>query len=235
MKRIVSGICALLIAVCWSPELFSAQSTEDVSASEKLKQEAREQFLGKNAENDAPQYIIGYGDILNISIYGEGDMAALGIQATPSSGGNIPVQGVQVRIDGRVSLKHIGDVSVVGLTLTEAADYLKILFANIYEDPVITVVLLQNNSKKYTVMGKVNVPGVFPLTTPLNLVQVIARSKGFTEWANSEVSVIREKPSGRDSELFKENVLEFDYGDFLKGKKMEKNIVIRSEDIIIAH
>ena len=58
-------------------------------------------------------------------------------------------------MDGRVSLLHLGDVEAVGFTLTQWADYLKVLFATVYEDPVVTVVLEQSYSRRYTVMGKV--------------------------------------------------------------------------------
>jgi polysaccharide export outer membrane protein len=103
-----------------------------------------------------------------------------------------PKGGVPVRMDGRVSLLHIGDVEAVGFTLTQLADYLKVLFATVYDDPVVTVVLEQSNSRRYTVMGKVANPGIFYLDYPINLVQVVARCGGFTEWANLELTVVRE-------------------------------------------
>jgi len=58
-------------------------------------------------------------------------------------------------MDGRISLKDIGDVEVVGLTLDEHADYLKKLYSTIYENPIVITTLIQSNSLRYTVMGKV--------------------------------------------------------------------------------
>ncbi len=142
--------------------------------------------------------------------------------------------GVQVRIDGRLSLKHIGEVEAVGMTLTELADYLKILYSTVYSDPIVSVLLVQSNSKRYTVMGKVNIPGIFYLDYPINLVQVVARCGGFTEWANSEMTVVRDGEE-KNSPLFKGNTLKFDYDDFLKGKALERNITIQPGDIIIVH
>ena len=60
----------------------------------------------------------------------------------------------------------------------ELADYLKKLYATVYSDPVITAVLMQSNSRRYTVMGQVTQPGVFPLDYPITIVQSIARSGG---------------------------------------------------------
>ena len=141
---------------------------------------------------------------------------------------------MQVRIDGRISLKHIGDVDAVGFTLTQLADYLKKIYTSVYGDPVVTVVLVQSNSQRYTVMGKVAKPGIFYLDYPINLVQVVARCGGFTEWAKSQVTLVRKDPK-KNAELFEGNTLSFDYGDFLDGEKLEKNVLIEPGDIIIVN
>ena len=62
--------------------------------------------------------------------------------------------------------------------------------------------------------------------------QVVARCGGFDEWANSEITVVRKEPK---STLFEGNTLQFDYDDFLAGKNLEKNILIKAGDIIIVH
>jgi polysaccharide export outer membrane protein len=82
-------------------------------------------------------------------------------------------------------------------------------------------------------MGKVGAPGIFYLDYPINLVQVVARCGGFNEWANSELTVVR-KNAG-DNQLFNGNILKFDYDDFLAGKKLEKNIYLKPDDIVIIH
>ncbi len=225
--------------------LHSAQSTKDITASAQMKENTLQTVLGDKLakQKNEDEYIVGHGDILSISVYGEGTMSAAAIGETSrgkddekatdslrSKGGD----GVQVRIDGRISLKHVGDVRAVGMTLTQLADYLKVLFATVYDDPVVTVVLLQSNSQRYTVMGKVAEPGIFYLDYPINLVQVIARSGGFTEWAKSEVTVVR-KDTEEITADFEGNTLRFDYDDFLSGKKLEKNILIKAGDIVIVH
>jgi polysaccharide export outer membrane protein len=219
--------------------VFAAQSTADVPVTKEIKAKALQSVLGKSAGKrlSEKEYIIGYGDVLRVQVYGEGDMSAAGpgmAQAPRTADGPRPGQGgVSVRMDGRVSLKNIGDVEAVGFTLTQFADYLKVLFGSVYDDPIVTVVLEQSNSQRYTVMGKVVNPGIFFLDYPINLVQVIARCGGFTEWANLELTVVRK--DGEKSKLFSGNTLKFDYDDFLAGKKVEKNILIKSGDFIIAH
>jgi polysaccharide export outer membrane protein len=240
MFALKSLVQSLLIVLFLSSVAIAAQSTKDVTASDDLKRQAKTNILGKNAA-EAPvdqEYIIGNGDFLEVQVYGEGSMAVSAPSPTNDSGEGDGVRGgtsgVQVRIDGRVSLKHIGDVEAVGMTLTQLADYLKILYATVYDNPIVTVVLNKSNSQRYTVMGKVANPGIYYLDYPINLVQIIARSGGFTEWANSELTVVREN-GAKNSTLFNGNTLRFDYDDFLGGRKLERNILIKSGDIIIVH
>lgn len=221
---------------------FAAQSTADVTASSELKQSARIEVLGPQAKSFPSQeeYIIGHGDVLSVSLFGEGDMAAsprAGISRNMESGDTprFTGTGVRVMMDGRISLKHIGDVEVVGMTLTELADYLKKLYSTIYDQPIVTTTLEQSNSLRYTIMGNIAGPGIFFLDYPLTLVQALARSGSFTEWANKKVTVVREQVKEKDRGLFQENTIEFNYGDFVSGKDLEKNIMIQSGDIIIVN
>lgn len=235
-----SFLYSVLLLLLFSLPATAAQSTKDVTASDDLKNKAKSSILGSSStrQDQDPEYVIGHGDYLEVQVYGEGSMAvsapAPSAEETPGDGLRGGSSGIQVRIDGRVSLKHIGDVEVVGMTLTQMADYLKILYATVYDDPIVTVVLNKSNSQRYTVMGKVINPGIYYLDYPITLVQVIARSGGFTEWANSELTVVREN-GGKGSSLFNGNTLRFDYDDFLSGRKLERNILIKSGDIIIVH
>lgn len=219
---------------------FSAQSSADISTTDDQKRSVLKETLGSKSDTlpSEEEYIIGHGDILTVSIFEEGDMAASSpmntgggdlATDTPRSAGS----GTPVMIDGRISLKHIGDVEVVGLTLTELADYLKQLYSVIYDDPIVTTTLVKSNSLRYTVMGEVNAPGIFFLDFPMNLVQVVARAGGFTEWASRKVTVVREKIKEENQSLFKKNTLVFDYDDFISGKSLSKNVFIKANDIII--
>ena len=66
------------------------------------------------------------------------------------------------------------------------------MYATIYDKPSVTVTLVQSNSQQYTVMGQVTNPGLYHLDFPLTIVRAVARAGGFTEWAKSEITVIRQ-------------------------------------------
>lgn len=241
MKILTTTLLLVFCALGFISLGHAAESTADVSADAVLKEKARQQIMG--ASTPVPtdeEYVIGYRDILHVSVYGEGSMdVSEGIQPPAVTGGTGNTvanggflrgrgRGLEVRIDGRVSLRHIGDVSVVGMTLTQLADYLKKLYSTIYEDPILTVTLVQSNSKQYTVMGQVLNPGLFHLDYPLTIVNAVARAGGFTEWAKSDITVIRKKGAGGQT-------FTFDYDDFLKGQDLEKNIIIKPGDVIVVN
>ena len=238
-------VLIVLFALCQAGWVLAAQSTADVVADSAMKEKLRQEIVGTELQypGEEEEYVIGYGDILSVSVYGEGDMAASLARAAgrgegEGAGGDAlrrPGTGVEVRIDGRISLQHIGDVNVVGMTLTQLADYLKKLYSTVFTDPIVTVTLVQSNSRRYTVMGQVANPGIFFLDYPITLVQAVARSGGFTEWANHEITVVRQGDGLHKGEGQQKKKLEFDYDDFLKGKDLDKNIYIHSGDIVIVH
>ncbi|TKB25007.1 polysaccharide export protein [Desulfopila sp. IMCC35006] len=214
---------------------FAAQSTVDVPVSAQQKDSALKEILGADGKKMQREqaYVIGIGDILSVGLYEEGDMSATAAMKQPGEGAGGTQPGIQVMMDGRISLKDIGDVEVSGLTLAELADYLKKLYSKIYDNPIVITTLVQSNSLNYTVMGKVLKPGIFKLEHPMTLVQVVAQAGGFDEWAGREITVVRKNVSKEDAPLFKNNTLKFDYADFIAGKALDQNIFVRSGDIII--
>ncbi len=241
MVRFIAPLCCALILFI-SGNGYAAQSTADVPVSEELKESLLVEILGPRAGQIRREeaYIIGHGDILSVSIFEEGDMSAIPL---PGAGraeatGDTPrsaASGVQVMLDGRISLRNIGDVEVVGLTLTQLADYLKKLYSSVYSDPIVTTTLVQSNSLRYTIMGQVGAPGVFFLDYPITISQTVARAGGFNEWAKRNITLIRKEIQERDQNLFKGNTLKFSYDDFVTGKNIESDIPIRPGDYLMVN
>ncbi len=210
---------------------YGAQSTTPLSAEQK--EAALKELLGGNIEKMQrdKEYVIGHGDILSVSLYEEGDLAAASVPRQSESGAT--VSGIQVMMDGRIALKDIGDVEVVGLTLAELAEYLKKLYVQIYDNPIVITTLIQSNSLRYTVMGEVVKPGNYQIEHPITIVQALAMAGGFTEWADKKITVVRKKMSEADKKQFEGNTLVINYNELISGKSLESNIILRSEDIVI--
>ena len=239
----------LCFTVAWS--CWAAESTGDAPIKAETKEQYRQEIMGTKGQlKSDKEYVIGYRDILYVEVYDEGSMA-VGVNnpsSPPASKTSTEAQdfirgrgtGTEVGIDGRISLQNIGDVYVVGMTLTQLADYLKKLYSTVYDDPNVITSLVQSNSRQYTVMGQVMRPGLFHLDYPITVVKAIAQAGGFTQWAKSDITVIRQKDeiltaTGQDKDPSKVQKFKFDYDDFLKGKDPEKNIPLEPGDVVVVH
>ena len=156
-------------------------------------------------------YRIDVGDVLEINVWKEEEFT----------------RQVFVRLDGRISLPLIGDVMAAGYTPMELARSLEEKIGEIIEEPSVTVLMIATNSRVYYMVGNINSPGAFPLNTPINLLQAIAKAGGLGEWADKDNIMIVRRTSGKDEMIF------FDYKKFVKGKDLSQNILIQYGDTII--
>jgi polysaccharide export outer membrane protein len=134
---------------------------------------------------------------------------------------------VAVRPDGKISLPLLNDVQAAGLTpeqlrlqLTEAA-------GKLIEEPNVTVVVKEINSRKVFVMGQVAKPGPYPLTGPSTVLQIIATAGGLLEYADEKNIRIMRTENGKPLSL------KFNYKDVAEGKNLKQNIELKPGDTII--
>lgn len=168
----------------------------------------------KPESNPVQQYLIGSGDILEVSVWNEPDLSKT----------------VTVRLDKRISLPLIGDVVVTGISLKDLSKILTHKFSKFISNPNVVVILLESKSKRYYLIGRVNQPGEFPLDFPLTVLQALARAGGFTEWAETKnILIIRSS----DWVSGKESIQHFDYPEVIKGKNLQQNIKILPGDTIV--
>jgi len=232
---------------------WAAESGSNAAVKDDVKEQVRQEVLGgKGVSQKDREYVIGYRDILYVEVYGEGSMAigpGNGAQSPATSMGSKPEgqdfirgrgTGAEVGIDGRISLRHIGDVYVVGMTLPQLAEYLKKLYAAVFQEPNVITSVVQSNSRQYTVMGQVKAPGLFHLDYPITIVKAVARAGGLTEWAKSDITIIRQDnelipEKGQEKPAKKAQRFQFDYDDFVEGKNIEKNIQLEPGDVVVVH
>jgi len=94
----------------------------------------------------------------------------------------------QVASDGTVDLPYVHRVNVSGLEPHEIARAVRerLIQEKILSDPSVVVMIKEYRSKKITVLGQVQKPGSFPLTSGLTLLQVVSLSGGFTSIAKTD-------------------------------------------------
>lgn len=99
---------------------------------------------------------------------------------------------VKVRSDGQVTLPLLGDVAVVNLTPSGAAQQIEHRLDGLVVDPKVTVAIKDSQPASYSMVGEIKNSGSFPLHPGVGLLQAIATAGGLTEFANpSKIYVIR--------------------------------------------
>ncbi len=162
--------------------------------------------------NQPSDYVIGAEDILGILVWREAEMSG----------------DVTVRSDGMITLPLVGDLPAAGLSPEELARKIEALSSVYLTEPNVTVVARQINSRKAFITGEVNAPGVYSLSGPLTVVQLIALAGGLSEWADEKnISVMRVGDDGRTT------AIKFNYEWIRKGKRLDQNILLKPGDTVV--
>ncbi len=132
-----------------------------------------------------PDYIIGVGDILTISMFRAGRQEAVDIRVPPT---------------GKISFSFLDNIPVVGQTTEEASEEMSKLLEAYVKRPRITIVVREYNSKKVFLLGEIDRiagvpqsgPGVYPLKGKSTLLNTLISIGGHTPKADlSRVELTR--------------------------------------------
>jgi polysaccharide export outer membrane protein len=158
-----------------------------------------------------PSYIIGAADVLDISVWKEPDVSRT----------------VPVRPDGKISLPLVSDVQAAGLTPSELAADLTTRLKKYLNDPQVTIIVTEINSRRVYIVGEVARPGAFPLLPDMTVLQALADAGGFTTFANTKKIHILRTINGKQTEF------PFDYRKVLEGNNSAENIKLLAGDEIV--
>lgn len=133
----------------------------------------------------------------------------------------------RIQPDGKISLRLLGDVKVVGMTAKEIAAKLEVLLSRYYSDPKVSVRVVAYDSKKYYVYGQASNVGPRPFTGHDTLLDAVVRSgTNFLSWT-SRVKVIR--PAHDDTPV---RTLEIDVDRMVKSGDWTHNILLEPNDMV---
>jgi polysaccharide biosynthesis/export protein len=160
----------------------------------------------------AENYIIGDDDMLGINVWKEPELTA-----------SIPV-----RSDGKISLPLIGEVQASGKTPAQLKDEITARLRTYLAAPDVTVLVLQMNSQKFNILGRVVKPGSYPLSSTTTVLDAIAMGGGFQDFAKQKsIYILRKNPDGTIARIA------FNYKDVIRGKHPEANIQLKANDNIV--
>src|SRR5262249_60456854 len=147
-----TGVAALaLCGMAGAQELAKAEKPVD-------SKDAKVSSPEKAAEQ--PECIVGEGDVLHINVWKENEIS----------------QTVVVRPDGNISLPLINEVPVAGLSPLQIQKLITDKLKTILTNPQVTVTVVEVRSKMVYITGEVGRPGAYPMSTPLNVLQLMSRA-----------------------------------------------------------
>jgi polysaccharide export outer membrane protein len=163
------------------------------------------------SEPGGPGYYLGPEDVLKISVWKD---EALTVEAV-------------VRPDGMISFPLVGDLQAEGKTVDELREAIAARLAKFIPKPTVSATVTKVNSYKIYVIGKVNRPGEFLVGHYTDVMQALSLAGGLTPFAaENNIRVLRRVGN-------RQMTLPFGYGDALKGKGLEQNIVLQRWDVVM--
>ncbi len=169
--------------------------------------EAKPSAESPSAPVDPRTYKIGPEDVLSVRVWREPELSGL----------------VTVRPDGMITAALVGDIQVNGMTPEALGDKLKAAYATYINNPIVQVAVQAVRSKKYYVTGQIQRTGAFPLIVPTTVMEALAQSGNFADFANKKKIVVM-----RGDKRF-----QFNYNEVVKGKNLDQNIYLENGDFII--
>ncbi len=133
----------------------------------------------------------------------------------------------RIQPDGKISLRLLGDVKVVGMTAKEIAAKIEVLLSRYYQEPKVSVRVVNYESKKYYVYGQTGNPGPRAYTGRDTLLDAVIKSNTtFLSWT-SHVKVIR--PAHGEVPV---RTLEVNIDQMVKSGDWSKNILLEPNDMV---
>jgi polysaccharide biosynthesis/export protein len=195
------------ILVCVLSSLVWAQSNP---AGGDSKPASNTSTVADSATGVGPDYVIGADDVLKISVWKEPDLS----------------ETLPVRVDGKISMPLLNDVTAAGFTPTQLAAMLTERLKKFLADPRVTVIVTAMNSQKVYVTGEVTHTGSMTLTPNMTVLQALA-SAGFTQFADTKKIYILRVENGQQKKI------PVNYKKLVKGDALDQNIVLKPSDTIV--
>jgi polysaccharide export outer membrane protein len=161
--------------------------------------------------SDQP-YHVGPEDVLEISVWKEDSLSK---------------KEVVVRPDGGISFPLVGDVQASGHSVADIQREITKRLQKYIPDPVVTVAMTKILYQRIYVIGKVNKPGEFPMTRPIDVLQALAMAGGLNPFAASnDIQIVRREKG-------KSTTLPFRYGQVEHGDHLEQNVLLEPGDVVV--
>ena len=163
---------------------------------------------------DDSDYSVGDGDVLKVTVYDHPDMDTT----------------VRVSGGGAIILPLIGPLQVDGLTVDQVAGKISKALADGYiVNPQVSVFIQEFRSKKVTIIGQVKNPGLYELSGPITLLELISKAGGLTQDYGTNVTIHRKNTS----DVAGTKVITIDLKDLLENGASALDVPIMDQDSVV--
>lgn len=163
------------------------------------------------ASNPIRDYVIGPGDVVEISVWKNEDLRKV----------------APVAPDGKMHFPLIGEIVAGGKTVAQLKAEVEQKLVRFVPNPELYVGIQQINSMILYVIGRVIRPGSLVINSNLNVLQALTIAGGPNTFAKrDEIRIFRETSEGT-------RIFNFDYEDVSEGLHLEQNIMLERGDIIV--
>jgi polysaccharide export outer membrane protein len=121
----------------------------------------------------------------------------------------------------------LNEITAVGLTPGQLRTVIEEQAKKFVQNPNVTVVVKQINSRRVFITGNVARPGSYNLTGQTTVLQLIAMAGGLLEYADRKSIVIERTEKGQQL------ALKFNYNDIIGGKNLQSNVVLKPGDTVV--
>ncbi len=167
-------------------------------------------------------YTLGPGDKLEIELMGETNAAGTTV----------------VGPDGKIYFNLLPGLDVWGLTLAQAkAEIEREMSKYVREQPQVSLVLRGVESREVWILGRVQVPGVYPLATPMTVLEALSMAGGtlsLTSYRDQEAAGVGEELADLQHSfvLRQGKLMPVDFDRLLRQGDLSQNIYLQSDDLI---
>ena len=159
----------------------------------------------------AETYLVQPGDVLFVSVWKEQDLQ----------------RALLIRPDGGISFPLVGDVDTSNKSVNDLRLEIARKLEKYIPEAQVDVALQELNGNRIYVVGKVNRPGVFPFSQPVDVLQALGMAGGATPFAELNNIKILRRENG------KLKAFDFRFDEVKKARNLEQNIMLESSDTVI--
>jgi polysaccharide export outer membrane protein len=203
--QVALGVLLMPFGLVWN----TAAQPGGTNSGQKQETESKSPAAAVTPATTDQEYRIGPQDVLQIDVWKEPEITRT----------------IPVRPDGKISLPLLHDIQAAGLTAMQLATNIRDGLTKYLNNPQVTVTVTQINSRRVFVTGEVTKSGALALLPGMTVLQALASSGGFTQFAKEKGIYILRNENGKQVKV------PYNYKDVLKGLK--DDVALQAGDVIV--